>query len=259
MINAETKLLCLLGTPVSQSMSPLLHNELFKTYGVNCVYVAFNVLTIKKAVAGLKALQFLGANITIPFKSEIIKFLDIVNDQSTGAVNTVLNKNEKLYGFNTDIYGIQKALPVKNKKVVILGAGGACRAACAALSSNDITVITRNCKKAQHLERNFDCTVTHLGTMDKVVPESNIIINATPVGMVPHVNQSLVPQNLLHETHTVFDMVYNPKETKLLKDAHSVGAKTVFGTEMFIYQALKSFEIWTKIIPDEKIARKVIS
>ncbi|MFQ5891936.1 MAG: shikimate dehydrogenase [Candidatus Methanofastidiosia archaeon] len=261
MIDSETRLLCLLGKPVIHSKSPYLHNSLIKKYNLNVVYLAFKVFDFEIAVSCLKALNFLGANITLPFKSDVLEFLDSIDDdaRTSGAVNTVLNKNEKLYGFNTDVYGIRKSLKVRDKKVLILGAGGGARAACVALKENEIVVVNRDFRRAKELEKNFNCRAEAFKNLNLVVRESDVVVNATPVGMYPNSDISLIPKEFLKKEHTVFDMIYNPKMTKLLKDANAVGAKTISGVEMFLHQGLKSFEIWTGIFPDTEFAEKVIS
>ncbi|MFQ6088705.1 MAG: shikimate dehydrogenase [Candidatus Methanofastidiosia archaeon] len=260
MIDSETKLLCLLGNPVIHSKSPYLHNALIKKYNLNLVYLAFKVFDLEMIISSLKALNFLGANITLPYKSEILKFLDVIDDDAKAcrAVNTILCKNKKLYGFNTDVYGIKKALKVRDKKVLILGAGGAAKAACVALKANEIFVVNRNYERACELEKNFDCMAEPIKNLEVVVKKSDVVVNATPVGMFPNSDVSLIPKNFLKKSKIVFDMIYNPKETKLLKDAKSVGAKTISGIEMFLHQGLKSFEIWTEIFPDTEFAKRVV-
>ncbi|MBU7032085.1 MAG: shikimate dehydrogenase [Theionarchaea archaeon] len=257
-INADTRVLCLLGDPVSHSLSPRLHNSLICHYGLNLVYVACRVTDIKSALSGLKAFNFMGANVTIPFKEAVIPYVDGIDEpaRTAGAINVIAEKEGTLHGYNTDVYGIRKALPVRDKSIAILGAGGAARAACVALACNDLTVVARNEEKTLRFAREFQCRAT---TDIEIIKECDIIVNATPVGMIPHVGESPVPRELLRETDTVFDMVYTPLHTQLLVDASSVGARCISGMEMFIHQAVKSFEIWTGILPDAEHAREVLS
>jgi shikimate dehydrogenase len=259
-IDSETKLLCLLGNPVAHSKSPLLHNALIKRHNLNLVYLMFRTSNLDEALSGLKAINFLGANITIPYKSEAMKFLDRIDGdgKACGAINTVLNKKGKLYGFNTDVYGIRKSLNVRKRKVLVMGAGGAARAACLALKDNEVVVVNRNYSRACRLEKDFCCRAEPFKNLGAIMKKSDVVVNATPVGMFPHCDASLIPKRLFEKNHVVFDMVYNPVKTKLVRDAESCGARTISGIEMFLHQATKSFEIWTGIMPEIESARKVI-
>lgn len=261
MIDAQTRLLCILGNPVYHSKSPLLHNYWIEKFGLNLVYLAFNVFDLESTISGLRALNFMGANLTIPHKINVIQYLDSLDSEAhhAGAVNLIVNKNGNLHGYNTDIYGINQTLPIKGRRVVIIGAGGAARAACEAYDNNEIIVINRTFQKAKKLERVFNCTAAPLKNLDAVVTKSEIIVNATSIGMYPRIDETIVPKKVLTPGHIVFDTIYNPPITRLLRDAESQGATIVSGIEMFLHQALKSFQIWTGILPDFKDSQRVLS
>lgn len=261
MIDAQTRLLCILGNPVHHSKSPLLHNYWIEKFGLNLVYLAFNIFDLESTISGLRALNFMGANLTIPHKIEVLRYLDVIDTEArhAGAVNLIVNKNGRLHGYNTDIYGINQTLPIKGRRVVIIGAGGAARAACEAYDNNEIIVINRTFQKAKKLEKVFNCTAAPLKNLDAVVAKSDVIVNATSIGMFPNVDETIVPKKVLNPDHIVFDTIYNPPITRLLRDAESQGATIISGIEMFLHQALKSFQIWTGILPDCEDSRRVLS
>jgi len=264
------KLICLIGDPVEHSISPVIHNEVFKKLGLNYVYLAFRVISneLEHAVRGLKALGAVGFNVTLPHKVAIIKYLDELSTEarSVGSVNTVVNSDGRLVGYNTDVVGVTntfKSLGVSlhGTSVVVLGAGGASRAVLHTLASNDssrIYVINRTLEKAVELANEFSSKFPHtefkpmsltLSNLKNALEESQILINTTSVGMYPKVNESLIPPELLRNDLIVFDIVYNPVETKLLRDAKSVGAKTIDGVNMLVHQAAASFRLWTGVEP----------
>ncbi|MBU7042484.1 MAG: shikimate dehydrogenase [Theionarchaea archaeon] len=261
MIDAQTRLLCILGNPVYHSKSPLLHNYWISQCGFNLVYCAFNVCDLKSAICGLRALNFMGANLTIPHKIEVLQYIDSLDDEAhdAGAVNMIVNDDGELYGYNTDIYGINQTLDVSGRTVAIIGAGGAARAACKAFDTNDIFVVNRTFQRAKRLEKEFSCTAEPLKNLDAVVAQSDVIVNATSIGMFPHVEDTIVPKKSLHSHHMVLDTIYNPPITRLLRDAQSQGATIFSGLEMFLHQALKSFQIWTGILPDYEDSWNVLS
>jgi shikimate dehydrogenase len=261
MIDTQTKLLCILGNPVFHSKSPLLHNYWIEKFGFNLVYLAFNVSDLKSTISGLRALDFMGANLTIPHKIEVLQYIDSLDTEAgeAGAVNMLVNNDGEIHGYNTDIYGINQTLDVTGRTVAIVGAGGAARAACKAFDNNDIIVVNRTFQRAKQLEKVFDCTAEPLKNLDEVVARSDVIVNATSIGMFPKVEETIVPKKSLNPDHIVFDTIYNPPITRLLKDAQSQGATIYSGLEMFLHQALKSFQIWTGILPDYEDSWKVLS
>lgn len=264
------KLVCLIGDPVEHSISPVIHNEVFKKLGLNYVYLAFRVAgnELEHAVRGLKALGAVGFNVTLPHKVAIIKYLDELSPEakSIGSVNTVVNSGGKLVGYNTDVVGVTntfKSLGVNlhGASVVVLGAGGASRAVLHALASNGssrIYVINRTLEKAVELANEFSIKFPRtefrpmsltLSNLQTALEGSQILINTTSVGMYPKVDESLIPSELLRNDLTVFDVVYNPVETRLLRDAKSRGAKTIDGVHMLVHQAVASFRLWTGVEP----------
>ena len=259
-IKGSTNIVGLIGHPVEHSFSPPMHNAAFKKLGMDYVYAAFDVdpNNLKEAIGGARALNIKGFNVTIPHKIEVMKYLAEIDEIASliGAVNTIDFKDLK--GYNTDGIGAIKAIGevtnVKNKNIVIAGAGGASRAISfylAKYGADSLTILNRNVEKAQGLA--FD--VLSSGLIDSVESNSidsmdltdmDILINTTPVGMHPNVDDAPIAlAGDMHEDLVVFDAVYNPNETGLLKEAIKAGAKPVYGIKMLLYQGAESFEIWT--------------
>lgn len=259
-IKGSTNIVGLIGHPVEHSFSPPMHNAAFKKLGMDYVYTAFDVdpNNLKVAIGGARALNIKGFNVTIPHKIEVMKYLAEIDEIASliGAVNTINFKDLK--GYNTDGIGAIKAIGevtnVKNKNIVIAGAGGASRAISfylAKYGADSLTILNRNVEKAQGLA--FD--VLSSGLIDSVESNSidsmdltdmDILINTTPVGMHPNVDDAPIAlAGDMHEDLVVFDAVYNPNETGLLKEAIKAGAKPVYGIKMLLYQGAESFEIWT--------------
>lgn len=264
------KLICLIGDPVEHSISPIIHNEAFRKLGLNYVYLAFRVTSdsLEHAVKGLKVLGASGFNVTIPHKSAIIKYLDEVDREAMfiGAVNTVVNEYGKLVGYNTDVVGVINTfkslnISLSGTSATILGAGGASRAVLYALASNgssEVYIINRTYERALSLAEEFSIKFPNVVfrpmslTVDNLraaIGRTHILINTTSVGMYPNVNESLIPPELLKDDLIVFDVVYNPVETKLLRDAKLRGATTIDGVHMLVHQAAAAFKLWTKVEP----------
>ena len=253
-MDAKTKLCCLIGDPVEHSMSPAIHNAGYKALGLNYAYLAFKVLNLKPAIQGIKALGIRGISVTIPHKIEIIKYLDKIDPKAKKivAVNTVVNHCGVLKGYNSDCVGAIKALKEKTsiagKKVILLGAGGAARAIAVGLKAEkaNITILNRTISKAKKLVQ-----LIKLGRFDslnklQLIKSADILINATSVGMHPKIDATPIPKKFLHPKLIIFDIVYNPKETKLIKEAKSIGCKVVYGYKMLLYQAITQFELFTQ-------------
>jgi shikimate dehydrogenase len=265
-VSGKTKVFALIGDPVEHTMSPAMHNAAFGELGLDCIYLPFHVKAHELAVAvsGLKALNVHGFNVTIPHKVSIIPMLDEVDPIAgkIGAVNTVVNDGDKLTGYNTDSSGFLRALLEQGiepagKDIVILGAGGASRAISYILSDNDarLTVLNRRQELDWAFElagrinrdlgkeiRVLELTVENLSD---ALAKSDILVNATSVGMTPDDNSSPVPAGLLKSGLTVFDIVYNPVRTRLLTEAAASGARTVGGVDMLAWQGALAFEKWT--------------
>lgn len=262
-ISGKTKVFCVIGDPIEHSLSPVMYNAAFRHLKMDAVYVAFKVEkeNLKGALKGMRSLGICGMNVTMPHKTAIINYLDEIEPTAkfVGAVNTVLNKNGKLAGFNTDGVGTIKALKEngvdpKGKKFLLLGAGGAGRAIAFQLAreADELTILNRDPNKAKllagMLQKKFKTKVIGNGLTYNILKERlkkmDVLINATSVGMHPHEDQTLVEKALLRPELVVMDIVYNPVETKLLKDAKSVGAKVIHGIDMLVFQGAASFEVW---------------
>ncbi|MFW9937713.1 MAG: shikimate dehydrogenase [Candidatus Thorarchaeota archaeon] len=277
-INGCTKVLCIIGHPVEHSMSPVMHNAVLQDLGLNLVYIAFDVKPnqLKEAVEGLKALEIIGFNVTIPYKENIIKYLDKIDSlaKRIGAINTVKNENGYLIGKNTDALGVKKVLldagfKIQGKNIIILGAGGAAKAISyiSAEEANKIVIANRTEKRAielvKNIKQNLDTNAEAKRFSENIIREelknADILINATPIGMYPNVNQSPIPKEVLHPELFVFDVIYNPLETQLLKNAKDIGCKTLSGLEMLVNQGILAFEWWTNKKPNANLMkRKVI-
>lgn len=279
-INAQTKIVGIFAYPVSHSLSPVMHNAAFSYLGLNYVYLPFEVkeAELKNAVSSLRALNIVGVNVTVPHKEKIIKYLDEVSEEvlKIGAVNTVKNLDGKLLGFNTDKYGFVNSLKrakikLENKKAVVLGCGGASRAVCFGLLENKIKnlIITDIVKeKVERLKRDLkkfypDVEIEGILYDEEkilnVLKYADILVNATPVGMKPDLNSS--PVSKLPEDNKnliVYDLVYNPLKTKLLKIAEKLKLKSISGLEMLVLQGAKSFEIWTGKTAPVKIMKREV-
>ena len=259
-IKGSTNIVGLIGHPVEHSFSPPMHNAAFEKLNMDYAYVAFDVnpCDLESAINGAEALNIKGFNVTIPYKIEVMKYLDEIDEiaQLIGAVNTIDFKNLK--GYNTDGIGAVKAIEevtsIKNKNVLIAGAGGASRAISfyiAKYGASNLKILNRNVEKAQKLAND----VSNSGLIDNVGSDSinnmdlsdvDILINTTPVGMHPNIDDVPIAQACdMHEDLVVFDAVYNPNETGLLRQAIEADAKPVYGIKMLLYQGAESFEIWT--------------
>ncbi|MCL7401204.1 MAG: shikimate dehydrogenase [Thaumarchaeota archaeon] len=272
-INSETRLCCLIGHPVKHSISPQLHNSAFKHLGLNIVYLSFDIESryLRRVVEGLKSLNVVGFNVTIPYKVAIIKLLDVLDStaKETRAVNTVVLKNNELIGYNTDVEGIKRSLldsrNTLDGRALIIGAGGAARAAVVALKNlgiKEIVIANRRIWRAAALVRIFkmndlEMKSVSLAEVGRYSRTSSIIINATPIGMWPRQDETPLSSNDIPGNSTVLDLVYNPLKTKLLEEAEKAGAETINGLKPLIEQAVKSFELWTGLHPPRDILWRV--
>lgn len=277
-IDARTQFCGVIGNPVGHSLSPAIHNAAFRKLGLNFVYLAWQVETIGDAVKGLRALgNFRGASVTIPHKVAAMPFLDHVEmtAQRIGAINTIVAEKGKLTGYNTDATGALRALEeggaeLKGRRIVILGSGGAARAIAFALAvesgADKLTLLgiddPERTRLAQDISTHAAVTVEdfHLdeATLRRVLPEAHVLIHCTPVGMAPKADSTCVPASLLHADLSVMEIVYNPLETRLLKDAKRAGCRTIPGLEMFLNQAVAQFEIWTNQPAPVDVMRAVL-
>jgi len=259
------KTVAIIGYPLGHTISPAMHNAAYKHLGLDYEYIPLEVPPedLSKAVEGLRALHFAGFNVTIPHKEAIVPYLDEVTKlaRRIGAVNTVQNQEGKLIGYNTDGPGFVESLKAeagfdpKGKKVVILGAGGAGRAVAVSLAQEGAQTIYLYdvlLKKAQNLAEylsdNFNSSIQALplASLPASLTKSQLLVNCSPLGMHPKTDESPLPENIqLHKKLTVYDLVYNPKETKLLQQAKEVGAKAVSGLGMLVRQGALAFTVFT--------------
>ena len=274
-ISGKTQVCGVIGDPIEHSLSPTIHNAAFNYLKLDFVFLAFRVKAadLENAIQGMRGLGIHGLNVTMPHKSTVIGCLDEVDStvKFLGSANTILNKDGKLSGFNTDGVGALKALrengaKLSEKKVLLLGAGGAAKAIAFALAEEvgELVVLNRTAEKAKRLAEALEQISNKKvvggslspDTIVKNLQDSDVLINATSVGMHPEANQSIVPPQWLRSDLTVMDIVYNPVETKLAKDAKAVGARVISGVEMLIYQGAASFEIWTGLSAPIEVMRR---
>jgi len=267
-ISGKTRICALIGDPVEHSLSPCFQNAAFQHSGLDFVYVAFTVKPedLENAVLGVRSLGIYGLNVTMPHKISIIKHLDELDEyaEKVRSVNTVLNQNGRLIGYTTDGVGVLNALrfngvnPSK-KKIVILGAGGASRSISFALAeeAKELVILNRTVAKAEKLASDLNHFIKEYAeirwgglteeTLKRELKDADILVNATSVGMSPKEDETPVDKGNLHSDLTVFDLVYHPLETRLLREAKTVGAKTINGLSLLIHQGAASFEIWTGV------------
>jgi len=263
-INSSTKTICLLGHPIKHSFSPTIHNYLFKKYLKNNIYVCFDVEEdkLKDSIFGIKALDIRGCNVTIPHKVNIIKYLDSIDENAKliGAVNTINNKGGILKGYNTDGIGFVKSIldknyEIKNKKAMIIGAGGACRSIAIELAANGVKSIeirNRSLERANEIIKSINDNFNTYAKCSKDAIDGSslmnvdILINTTPIGMendlCPIDTNIKIDKNLL-----VCDIVYKPQDTVFLKWARKNNLDIIYGIDMLINQAFEAFKIWTGI------------
>lgn len=263
-----TSLLCVIGNPISHSLSPVLFNETLSQLGIEQYYYFASLQTsasLKDFFIAVRNLNIRGISVTIPFKTEVIPYLDEIseNAKNIGAVNTIVNTDGHLYGDNTDLYGIidpiQESGDYKNKKIGILGAGGASLAAiyAAKLIGASINIFARNVEKAEILKSKFDIEVNALTSIEKL-SEMDILINTTSVGMIPNIHETPIPKEVFSKNMLVFDAVYRPRETLFIKHALEAGAKVITGDQMFVHQAKHQFLAYTGISVKDKILSDIL-
>jgi shikimate dehydrogenase len=260
------KTFCIIGDPINHTLSPLIHNTAFSYLNLNYSYIAFKVsqVDLEDSIHSLKRINAAGFNVTLPHKESIIKYIDGLSEEAktTGAVNTVNNEDGKFIGYNTDIHGIitpieEREINLDNAQILILGAGGSCRAALVALSKKkgiqNINIVNRDqnrLKKVIELGKKMGLNCIPLDYNDinllkKMSLKSNLIINTTSIGL--NNESSPLKSNFMMKNAFVFDIIYRPLYTDLLRNAKEAGSNVIFGYEMLIHQAAKSFEIWTKM------------
>jgi len=271
-ITAKTKILAVIGYPIEHSMSPTMHNAAIQDLNLDYVYVAYNIApeNLGKAVEGFRALEIKGVNVTIPHKVAIMQFLDEIDPiaKNIGAINTIKNENGYLKARNTDGAGGKKSLlengcELSGKNVLFVGAGGVARALSYFIAEDvgQIAFIDVFEEQAKSLANDIN-TKTGVKTVSNIVSEKNlrdfcansdILINASPIGMYPKVNATPVPKEFLHKNLFVFDVVYNPLKTQLLTEAEEVGCQILGGLDMLVNQGILAFQWWTGKDPNKEL------
>lgn len=265
-----------IGDPIGHSLSPIIHNDAFMNLGIKARYHAFHVKKqdLEIAVKGMKALGIKGFNVTVPHKVAIIPFLDELDEsaQLLHAVNTVVNDNGKLIGYNTDGYGFYRSLKEhvdvhpQNVKVLIIGAGGAARAIYTTLAKegfSHIDLVNRTVERAHALKEN--CPIEVKGEVftyqqfAKSKDPYDVMIQTTSIGMKPNVNEKPIDlKGHVHEKTVVADIIYNPIQTALLQEAESLGLATVDGVGMLVHQGAYAFQLWTGKEPDAERMKQLL-
>jgi shikimate dehydrogenase len=268
-ITTKTKLCMVIGDPVDQSLSPLLHNAGYEALNITNKYVflACKVKSegISDCIRGIRAMGIHFVSVTMPHKQAVMPFLDDLDDTANqiGAVNTILNSDGKLTGYNTDWLGvvdsIHKLTKIDNKNTLVLGAGGAARAAIFGLvkMGANVTIVNRTIDDAKKLATEFKCKYAEISELD-IARDMDIIVNATSIGMRPNENKSLLSRDLFNKNQIILDAVYYPRETVFLKYAKEKDAKIIYGSEMLLHQGMAQFKIYTGHNAPEDSMRKAL-
>ncbi|MDO9516378.1 MAG: shikimate dehydrogenase [Syntrophales bacterium] len=260
----DSQTFALFGNPVAQSLSPLMLGAAFREMKIDASYRALRVEDARDIPGKMEKMDIRGASITIPHKTGIMPYLDAVSDSAAriGAVNTVTRTDGGLQGDNTDWIGLvcalSEALEIKGKRFTVLGAGGAARAAVyGILHEGGIpTVVNRTTEKGQQVAKELGCDFHPLDQIQAVT--GDCLINTTPVGMFPDTDASPVRADTLERFEWVMDTIYNPLETRLLKDAAGAGCQTISGATMFVHQGAQQIRIWTGLQPPTDLMKRVV-
>lgn len=264
-IDGYTRTCGLIGSPVEHTMSPAIHNTLAEAMGQNLVYVPFHVQTgrVGEAVMGAYALNLLGCNVTVPYKSEVIPYLREIDPlaERIGAVNTLVRVESGFKGYNTDMSGLLRALEadgvkIKGEKVLLLGAGGVARAVTVMLSelAGEIIILNRTLEKAQKIADEVNASAGR--TRVRVMPaggwrqltkgERYLAIQATNVGMFPKSDEAVIEETDFYERiHTGYDLIFNPAKTRFMQLTEEAGGRAYNGLKMLLYQGVIAYELWT--------------
>jgi shikimate dehydrogenase len=262
-ITAHTRLFCVLGNPVSHSKSPIVHNQAFADHHLDAVYLAFAPTDICKALDAVRQFNIQGVSVTLPFKQAVMPHLDWIDDpaRAMGAVNTIVNTNGHLSGYNTDSQAAIRPLTpfgIAGKTVLVIGAGGAARAVAYGIHEKQghLIISNRSQDKGRALAQKLDARFIPMDEMENLRPD--IIINTTSLGMDPAPDVLSCPAPCLTPGTLVMDVVYTPLETSLLSLARKKGCRVVDGLTMFTAQAAAQFELWTGIYPDTQKMREAV-
>ena len=268
------KTYAVIGDPIEHSLSPTIHNAAYRELEMECTYIAYRVIRgdLAAGVESLKKIKISGFNVTIPHKIEMMKYLDNVDEncKKIGAVNTVLNDDGILHGFNTDMDGFlepikRKEIDIKNSKILLLGAGGASRAIVTGFQkegANKIMIVNRTKENGEKLVEfskkiGLDARSIHLEKINVLEEKFDFRVNASSLGL--NGEKNMIPDSLMDEQTTVYDIVYKPIKTNLINKAKEKNCKIIFGYEMLLGQAIRSFEIWLdKKAPYEIMKRSIL-
>lgn len=276
-INGKTRTCGLIGNPVGHTLSPMIHNTLAERFGHNLVYVPFPVETgrVAEAVAGASALQILGLNVTVPYKSEVIPCLREVDSlaASIGAVNTLVSVPGGYRGYNTDMEGLFRAMETEGirltgEEILLLGAGGAARAVaflCAAKGAKRVYLLNRTLDKAKQVASQVNRSAGRevvfpmaLADFDSLPDQQFLAIQGTSVGLFPHADQAVIEEETFYRRiHTGFDLIYTPWETKFMKLVRENGGRAYNGLKMLLYQGVIAYELWNDVKVSEEEAQLV--
>lgn len=271
-MQGSTKTYCIIGDPIQHSLSPGMQNAAFVASGLNCTYIAFRVPAseLKESVESLRSINISGFNVTVPHKIEVMKYLDELDASAkkAAAVNTVNSIEGIFRGYNTDIDGFieplhRRHVDFSGMHVLMLGAGGAARAVVAALSQESgiakVVIANRDLQRANELAKmgsglGLKCEALPLENAQEVSPESDMIVNATAIGL--HDEPSVIGHEHIKKGSIVYDIVYRPIVTDLIENAKYAQATVVYGYEMLIEQGAKAFEIWTGLPAPREAMKK---
>jgi len=263
-ITSHAKLNAVIGSPLTHSLSPALHSYVYELLGIDAVLLAFASLDLPALLAAIKTLPIHVCTVTMPHKENVMQYLDRIDDEAraVGAVNTLINRNGVLEGYNTDVIGIRASfahISLKDKRILIVGAGGAAHAVAYVLSESGglLHIYSRNEQQARLLAEKYQATAVAL--KDAFLDMFDIIVNATPAGMYPNSEDTPLEGYCFRPGQIVFDCIYNPPETRFLHEARMKGAQTISGLDMFLYQALAQIELWTKTTIQKPIQQQAKS
>lgn len=275
-INGKTRTCGLIGRPVEHTMSPVIHNTLAQVMGINLAYVPFLVeKDLATAVNGAYALNILGMNVTVPYKSDVLECLTECEEmaEKIGAVNTLVRTEQGYKGYNTDMIGLYRAMTsygikIKNEKIIILGAGGAARAVaylCAFYGADTVYMLNRSIEKAQIVAKEVNAAMERecifpflLEEYHKLPQEKMLCIQATSVGLSPRDEEAVIYEKDFYDRiHTGYDLIYRPANTKFMQLVKAHGGQAYHGLKMLLYQGIEAFELWNDVAVSEELADKV--
>jgi len=276
-INGHTKTLAVIGNPVEHTLSPLIHNELAEIYGHNLVYTPYLVdQDLEGAIRGAAALHFAGLNVTVPHKTEVLKYVSEVDEfaQHIGAVNTLVPVGSGFKAYNTDIPGLYRGMlsdgiNITGEPVIILGAGGAARSvAILAMSkgASEVYILNRTLIKAENIANEVNTLAgkalvkaMKLESFHELTGRKYLCVQATSVGLHPHVEDVVIEDNDFYQMiHTGYDLIYNPYETRFMKLVKENGGQAYNGLKMLLYQGIIAYELWNGITVSESVAQQIL-